>query len=145
MSSPEQFIPPALNVPNSSPDSGGPNQVSNVANIPGSQEQQGNWSRSVSRSHQIKQATTTVIQNRSQLVTYLKQNGLDLLTSSIEFQESGDFILSSYVIYPSHNNQKEPLSQFIQRYDFLKEPVEKIRNSLRPVQGQMNILTRRKY
>jgi hypothetical protein len=141
----EHFVPPTPQMPTqgaNTPDSGIPQQINNVA---GSQEKQSQWAKSVGRSHQIKAAAKTVIQTRSQLAAYLQQSGLQLLTSSIEFQNTGDFILSSYVVYPQYGNQKEPLAQFISRYPQLQEPVAKIRDSLRPAQAGMQVVTRRQY
>lgn len=112
-----------------------------LANIPAATEQQKQIARSVARGRKIRAATSTVIQTRGQLVSYLRQNGLDLLTSSLEFQQTGDFITSSYVVYPSHGNLKEPLVEFLRRYPSLQEPILAIRDSLRPLQDQMQVRT----
>jgi hypothetical protein len=143
-----EFVPPQMSGPQNIPQApgGAMNNTPNMAsNIPASFEKQSQWARSVGRSHQIKAATSAVIQTRGQLVDYLKQHGMDLLTSSIEFQQTGDFILSSYVVYPQHNNQKEPLGDFLQRYPFLQEGVLAIRDQLRPVQSNMQVITPKTY
>jgi hypothetical protein len=116
--------------------------VPNQINQPGDQERQNNWARSISRSKRIKAAAKTIIATRQDLADYLAQGGLKLLTSSIEFQQTGDFIRSSYVIYTQHNDVSEPLANFLERYDFLKEVAEKINQDLKPTQGQMQVLTK---
>ena len=134
-SMPQQFTPP------SSGDSGNVNiNQANNFNVAASSERERLF-RSVARSNKIKGATSTVIQTRSQLVQYLRQNGLDLWTSAIEFQQTADFIVSSYVIYPKHNNFKEPLGAFLQRYPNLQAVAVAIRDQLRPAAGNMQVVT----
>jgi hypothetical protein len=113
----------------------------NQANAPRGFESEGSVGRSVARSGQIKQATQAVINTRSDFKNYLLSNGLDLYTSAVEFQNSGDFIASSYVIYLNHGGYQEPLSAFLQRYPQLQQPVMQIRDRLRQVQPYMNVQT----
>jgi hypothetical protein len=109
--------------------------IPNQSNIPGSFEQKENsFSKSVQKSKTVKRAAATIISSREDFVAYLKKGGLDLLTSAVLFQESGDFIQSSFVIYTNHNNVKEPLSEFLLRYPNLVSPLEKINNDLRGLQ-----------
>lgn len=132
---PQQFAPPT-----GADTSGNPNQSSANFNVAPSSERE-RVLRSVARSGKIKAATSAVIKTRSQLVEYLRQNGLDLWTSAIEFQKTADFILSSYIVYPKHNNFKEPFAQFLQRYPNLQPAAIAIRDQLRPVSGQMQVVS----
>jgi hypothetical protein len=111
-------------------------------NIASGQEQQNNIASSVQRGKALQKAIQTVISSREDLVQYLRSAGLDLVTSGVEFQDTGDFIQSSYVVYPSHNNQKEALRSFINRYPQLKDSIEAINQTLRPVQTYMQIRTK---
>jgi hypothetical protein len=132
---PQNFAPP------SSGDTGNPNinQATNFNVAPSTERER--LLRSVTRSTKIKAATSSVIQTRLQLVAYLKQNGLDLWTSAVEFQQNHDFILSSYVIYPKHNNFKEPLSGFLKRYPNLKAIAEAIRDQLVSAGQNMQVIS----
>jgi|GEM_PF-2047019 len=137
----EAFLPP---MPQNLPPVGGDsnfNSAPNVINVAPAAESQSQWTRSVARSAQIKQATTAVITTRSQFKSYLQQNGMDLFTSAVEFQQNGDFILSSYIIYKNYKNYQEPLASFLQRYPQLQEPVIAIRDRLRPAAGHMKVTT----
>ena len=137
------FAPPTPQAPQipSGNNSGNLPQQSNYAPHQESRESQGEFGRSVARSAKIKQATTGIIRTRSQFKQYLLQNGMDLYTSAVEFQQTGDFILSSYAVYLQHNNYKEPLGEFLQRYPNLQVPVMNIRDQLRPMQQSMQVLT----
>ena len=139
----EFYTPPNLEIPSNVGSSINSADSLNLApssnNQPSGFEKQNNWARSVQRSKIFKQGASVVINTRLQLVNYLKQSNLDLLTSSIEFEETGDFILSSYVMYKDHNNFKESLTIFIDRYPALKPAVEVIRERLRPIQNQLKI------
>ena len=137
----DAFLPPMpqnISIPNGDPNL---NNVPNSANVAPSSERQGQWSRSVARSAQIKSATTAIITTRSQFKTYLQQNGMDLFTSAVEFQQNGDFILSSYIIYKNYRGYQEPLASFLQRYPQLQEPVMSIRDQLRPAVHNMKVTT----
>jgi hypothetical protein len=130
------------NIPRNIPPAGSGNGVNvpNQANIPGSFERkENNFGSSVQRSRTVKQATSAIISSREDFVVYLKKSGLDLLTSAIMFQETGDFIASSFVVYVNHDHVKEPLAQFIQRYPSLLEPLQRINESLKPLQGSLQI------
>ena len=120
-----QFNPPA----GAGSANGNINQAPNYNVAPSTERER--ILRSVVRSTKIKSTTTSVIQTRAQLVQYLKQNGLNLWTSFEEFQASHDFIASSYIIYPKHNNFKEPLQAFLDRYPNLKPVAAAIRNQLK--------------
>jgi len=140
-----ESLPP---IPEFTPPSAGGNldglsqvQTSNIA--PSTERDR--IARSVARGAKIKAAAASVIQNRSQLVSYLRQNGLDLWTSAVEFQKTSDFIVSSYVIYPKHGNFKEPFVNFLQRYPNLLPAAQAIRDSLRPVSSQMQVVTPRNF
>jgi hypothetical protein len=137
----DAFLPPMpqnISIPNGDPNFNASPNVSNVA--PGG-EKQSQWSRSVIRSGQIKAATSAVITTRSQFKTYLQQNGMDLFTSAVEFQQNGDFILSSYIIYKNHKNYQEPLASFLQRYPQLQPAVIAIRDKVRPAMANMKVVT----
>jgi hypothetical protein len=134
------FTPPTSR-PSQMPSNG--QNIPNQSNIGGGAENRENAiSNSVARSHGIKTATTSIISTRSEFVDYLKKSGLDLLTSAVEFQKTGDFIQSSYIVYRQHNNQKEPLKLFIDRYPQLQDSITQINNSLKAVQTQMNIISK---
>jgi hypothetical protein len=66
---------------------------------------------------------------------------MDLYTSAVEFQHSGDFIMSSYIVYTNYNNYQEPLATFLQRYPQFQQAVIAIRDRLRPAQQNMQVLT----
>jgi hypothetical protein len=65
-----------------------------------------------------------------------------LLTSAVEFQQSGDFIHSSYVVYLNHGRFKESLGEFLSRYPQMSQQVEAINEQLKPVQTKMQVLTK---
>ncbi|MBC7472003.1 MAG: hypothetical protein H7196_01930 [candidate division SR1 bacterium] len=115
----------------------------NQNNIAGNRTEQINntFSNSVQRSKTIKKVTTNIISSRGDFVVYLRKSRLDLLTSAVIFQDTGDFILSSYVVYLDHNNAKEPLDSFLQRYPNLVEPIQKINDSLKPLQSNLKIIS----
>jgi hypothetical protein len=118
---------------------GAPNQAPNQINAPSGFERESQLSRSVARSGKIKQAANAVIKTRADFKAYLQSNGLDLFTSAVEFQQLGDFITSSYVIYRNHGDYQEPLSAFLARYPQLQQAVVEIRDRLRPVQQYMDV------
>jgi hypothetical protein len=93
------------------------------------------------RARSTRQATTAIVSSRKELKEYLEKQGMSLVTSAVEFQKNGDFILSSYVVYPQKNNFKEPLKDFIHRYPQLEIAVKKINQNLRGVQNLMQIIT----
>jgi hypothetical protein len=131
------------NIPRSAPAnvSSGP-QLPNQGNVAGGFEQSPNtFSKSVQRSKVIKKTTSSIISSREDFAMYLRKSRLDLLTSAIIFQETGDFINSSYIVYMDHNNTKEPLALFLQRYPDLLEPIQKINESLKPLQSSLQIKT----
>jgi hypothetical protein len=129
---------PQTSTPRSSPSGNGFNMPS-LSNTVGSAEKENAVQSSVQRGKVLKKTTNAIISTRSDFVSYLRQSGLDLLTSAIEFQESGDFIKSSYVIYTQHKNQMEPLTLFITRYPQLQESILKISESLKPYQESMKV------
>lgn len=104
-------------------------------------EGKGELSRSVVRSYTIRKATNTIITTRDELAAYLLQYNIKLLTSSVEFQQSGDFLTSSYVLFEYQGNITESLEAFLKRYPSLVETVEKIRQTLRPIQSIMQVTT----
>jgi hypothetical protein len=130
------------NIPRSNPSapSNGPQQPnqSNVAGA-GFEQSPNTFSKSVQRSKVIKKATSGIISSREDFTLYLRKSRLDLLTSAVIFQETGDFIESSYIVYLDHNNTKEPLASFLQRYPNLLEPIQKINDSLKPLQSSLQI------
>jgi hypothetical protein len=133
MSDQFNFAPPQM------PQQGGSPNMNNYAG--GSREAQGQWAKSVARSAKIKRATKSIIFSRSDFKLYLQKNGMDVFTSAVEFQKTGDFIQSSYIVYLNYNNYQEPLSQFLQRYPNLVIPVSKIKDQLKPVQQDMQVIT----
>lgn len=101
-------------------------------NAPGSAESRSeSFRNSVAASHQVRAVAGTVLETREDLVKFLKSNGLDLRTKFKQFQETKDFITSSYVIYPNHKNHQEPLGSFIERYPQIKPFVLEINQKLK--------------
>jgi hypothetical protein len=135
------FMPPQMPQMPSNQMGGNPNGAPNLSNFSPSQEKMGEWQKSVARSAKIKSATGSIIKTRGDFKAYLIQNGMDLFTSAIEFQQSGDFIMASYIIYRNYNDYKEPLAVFLQRYPQMQQPVIQIRDLLRPAQKDMQVLT----
>lgn len=110
----------------------------NLKNISG-KEQLSSIQKMLVRSGKIRKATQSIKRARQQFTKFLKQQGLVLYTSAVEFQQTGDFILSSYVVYSNYNDYMEPLASFLQRYPFLQEQALAIRDSLTPIQNQMQV------
>ncbi len=135
----EVFVPPTIPTDGDTGNFNNPN----LSNVVSSKESQGQWAKSVSRSRKIRSATNTVIKTRSQFKTYLQQNGLDLYTSAVEFQNTGNFIASSYVCYLNHNNYLEPLNSFLSRHPHLQQPVMQIAQSLVSASKDMQVVTKR--
>jgi hypothetical protein len=139
----EFYTPPNLEMPSSNPgtpDSFG--QLPAQSNITSGLEKEGTFTRSIQRSRTFKKAANLVINTRQQLVDYLKQSKLDLLTSSVEFARTGDFITSSYVVYTEYNGYKENLGVFVERFPVLRQSVEALSAKLRPVQSSLNLGSR---
>lgn len=136
----ETFVPPSNFAPPSGGNAGDFNAPS-VANIAPGQERNNQVLKTVAKSQRIRRATSSIIRSRSEFKVYLQQNSLDLYTSAVEFQATGDFILSSYIRYPLHNNYLEPLGSFLQRYPNLVGPVSAIRDQLRPVKNDMDVVS----
>ncbi len=114
----------------------------NISNTPGGFEQKENSAAAaISRSQSVRQATGAIINTREGFVKFLNDNGLDLLTSAVKFQKTGDFIYSSIIIHTNSGGQTEPLSEFLTRYPQLTENVEKIRDSLSSSQSNMNVIS----
>lgn len=135
------FNIPQLNLaPPSGANSGDPSAANFNTAGPG-QERTSTWTKAAARSRQTRQAAKTIIATRSQFKAYLQASGLDLYTSAVEFQRTGDFIMSSYVTYPKNGGFQEPLASFLQRYPQLQAIAVNIRDHLRPVQSQMQIVT----
>ncbi len=117
-------------------------QTPNQNNISPGQERQKSWGNAVSRSQTTRKGTQTIRSVRAGFQNFLRQNGMDLVTSALEFQENGDFIASSYIIYTNHNNYKVPLGQFLGQYPQFVDSCVQIRDYLRQVQNQIQVNTR---
>lgn len=129
-----QFNAPR-NIPSSMPNQqGGAPNMSNY--VPGGQEFIPQQPQIVIKSRAIRNVTQAIIKTRAQLKKYLQNSGLDLYTSAVEFKQTGDFILSSYVVYPKHDNQKEALKDFLKRYPDLSQACLYIRDNLSSVPRQ---------
>ena len=121
------FQPPQLpNIP-SAPSS--PNGAPNISNAP-SFESQSPWSRSLGRSKSIKASVTKFMGVSKQLSDLLAQYKITLVTSASEFQETKDFIGSSYVIYLEYSNFIESLQDFLNRYPHFQELAKAIQNNI---------------
>jgi hypothetical protein len=129
---PPQFIPPQVTTPSGS-GSENPNQPRQSPNLPGSLESSGEVAKSVAKSHVIKTTTALVINTREEFARYLAQSDLDLVTSWVEFENSRNFVTSSYVVYTKFNSAIEPLTDFLQRYPQLLEPVNQLNTKLQSV------------
>jgi hypothetical protein len=116
------------------------NSGPNLSNTGGGKEsREQSFGRSVAKSASIKEATGVVIATRQDFANYLAKGGLRLLTSALIFEKTGDFVESSFVVYPQSKNAQEPLAKFLLRYPNLVEAVGAINEALKPVQGQMTI------
>lgn len=125
-----------FNVPiNNSENPNVPNQNKNVA----SQEKQKSWGNAVIRSQTTKKGAQTIRSARANFQNFLRQNGMDLLTSAVEFGKSGDFIASSYIIYKNHNDHKVALGNFLAQYPQFGQACVQIREYLRSVQNQIQV------
>jgi hypothetical protein len=113
----------------------------NITNIPSGQEKQNDFAQALARSTVVKQATTAIINSRADLITWLRSHNLDLVTSATKFQNTGDFIQSSYVVYAK--NQMEPLQDFVSRNQALESAVQSINHQLKAQQSNMNVVSRR--
>lgn len=123
---PPQFVPPTPRTPSSSG-----SEIPNISNIPGSVEQAGEVAKSVAKSHTIKTTTSFIISSRKDFADYLHQNGLELVTSWVDFEATKDFIQSSYILYPQNGNAIERVADFIARYPQLKEAVELVNQRMK--------------
>lgn len=131
---PQNFNPGPGAVP------GGGNLPPQQMNQPRSFETQKQWARSVSRSKQIKKSANNIIHTRQQFVEHLKQYGLGLVTSAVEYQQTQDFIASSYIIYENHNNYKERLGDFLARYPQLQQAALNVRDNLKRQNIKMQVI-----
>lgn len=100
-----EFAPPSL-------DSG----VQNTTNTFRSGESRESFQQSANKARAIRSHVTKVITSREELAKYLLQYGLQLLTSAVEYEQTSDFIASSYILYMKHNNYLEPLKVFLERF-----------------------------
>lgn len=120
-------MPPNVNLPNFNP-----NSAPNLGNAPsGVESRSESFRKSVAAASQVRSVVNTVINTREDLVNTLRQNGLDLRTKMKLYQQTGDFIAASVVVYPAHRDQTEPLAQFIERYPQIKPFVLKINKDLK--------------
>ena len=132
------FTPPQF-VPQNIPQNGSENpSLPNQSNAPG-QEKQAAWGRAIARSQSTKSASKTIKSARASFVAFLNQNGMNLLTSAVEFARSGDFIQSSYIIYTRHDDFRQPLVEFLQQHPQYSEGVIQIRDFLRQTQNQVEV------
>jgi hypothetical protein len=99
-------------------------QNNNVANTPANKETASN--RVVTKSHQIKKVTSNVTRTRASFKKFLRGFDIDLLTSLVLLNQTGDFVESSIVIYLKNNNYTESLGLFVKRYPQYLEPVTQI-------------------
>ena len=122
-SMPQSFRPAAINNAN-------PN-ISNQNNYAVSGLESNEAYRVATKARTTRQATQLIINTRSSFKKYLQKQGLNLITSSVEFRKTGDFIMSSYIVYTNHDNHRENLMEFLRRYPVLQEPVIQIRDNLK--------------
>lgn len=111
----------------------------NQSNYGPGQEKQAAWGRAIARSQSTKSASKTIKSARASFVAFLNQNGMNLLTSAVEFARSGDFIQSSYIIYTRHDDFRQPLGEFLQQYPQYMDGVIQIRDFLRQTQNQIQV------
>lgn len=131
------FIPPQFIPPQPSNNSGSGEVLQNGANTSsGYQERTGELARSARMGRVIKSQSKTIIKSREEFAQYLKEAGLILVTSWVEFEKTKDFIESSYIIYSSYNNYLEPLVEFLKRYQELATAVKAINEKIK--QGILN-------
>jgi len=139
-----EYLPPMPQQPYSPPN-GAVNgdarfgQMPNQSQAPSGVEQEGPWQKSIRRSKQTRAATKQVIHTRKDLEQYLANQGIKLLTSATEFQESGNFLTSSYVVFTGFENYRERLVDFLVRYPQLRPIVEAISVSIQPISRDLHI------
>ena len=126
---------PSQNIPQNNSENNTPNQ----SNYGPRQEKQAAWGRAIARSQSTKTASKTIKSARASFVAFLNQNGMNLLTSAVEFARCGDFIKSSYIIYTRHDDFRQPLEQFLQQYPQYLNGVIQIRDFLRQTQNQVQV------
>ena len=131
------------NIPQQAPNGNQNPNNPNINNNPGAFEAQKNWQRSLARSSTIKASAKKIIGTREDLASYLKTFGIDLLTSASEFQESRDFIRSSYVYYRDLD-YKEHIIEFLKRYPQLQTVALQIRDQLKNQSLDLEVKTKTK-
>lgn len=122
----QEIFNPEILTPNNSEKS------PNLGNNPKSSvEKEGSFTRSLSRSKSVKHATKFVIHTRKDLQEFLAKQNIKLITSALEYQQTQDFIQSSYVVFEKYKDHQESLKEFLERYPQLKETVEQINQKLK--------------
>jgi len=102
-------------------------------------ESKESYIQSVQQSRTVRAVVGQVVQTRAQFVALLANYRLGLVTSAREFDTTGDFVSSSYIVHLDHNSQREPLSAFCERYpDFLPH-AQVVARTLTHLKGQSNL------
>ena len=89
------------------------------------------FQKSIAQASTVRAAADNVLRTREDLAKYLAQSGLQLRTKYKTFSATRDFLSSSYVVYPQHRGQQEPLTSFIERYPQIKQYVLDINDRLK--------------
>lgn len=124
---PQFFEPPAA----STGDSSAPNMKNMGGNIDAKE------AKVAKQARRIRKSTSTIIFTRKTLADYLAKFGMKLLTSAVDFQNTGDFILSSIVVHT--NGVREPLGSFIVRYPQFQPSCIQIKNQLVVVRNSFQV------
>lgn len=95
--------------------------------------------QNIRQAKHIRSTLGHVVHSRASLVATLKQWNIDLVTSAKELDETGDFVTSSYVIYRNHNDFKETLFSFLQRYPDFAAQIKQIEDSAQNVKGKIGL------
>lgn len=106
-------------------------------------EKEGSFNQSVARSKTVKQAAGFIIHTRQQLVDFLAKQNIKLLTSALEYQQTGDFVTSSYVVFSKFKNHQETLVEFLARYPQIVASVNQINEQLKKANTQSYLNVKR--
>lgn len=101
-------------------------------------ESKESYIQSVQQSRTVRATVGQVVQTRAQFVALLANYRLGLVTSAREFDTTGDFVRSSYIVHLDHNSQREPLDAFCDRYPDFIPHAHAVAQLLTHLKGQNN-------
>jgi hypothetical protein len=141
MSSMENFEAGSnIELPTTTPGAeGGADLINQLKNMVSGQEKEKKWNDKIKKVQTARKASKIIIKTREELSQYLLKQRIKLVTSAVEFQKTGSFLQSSYVLYLDFGNASEKLNEFIKRYPTLVESVNQINKNLKGYQGMMQL------